>query len=139
MTRINVVKVDQLTDKHCLAEFKEITRPFNKVIKRIENGTMGDVVIPNDYCLGKGHETFFFNKLSWLYERYCDLFLELLDRGFNMNSVQFEIICSNIKQKLGSTTYWDDFNPSTKDIYLNFARLCRRCDVESVHSELKGD
>ena len=89
MIRINVVPVETLTDKHLLAEYKEITRPFNKVIKRIENGTINDVVIPPKYCLGKSHETFFFDKLGWLYQRYNDLHTELDSRGVNLNIDSF--------------------------------------------------
>ena len=68
MTRINIVPVATLTNSHLLAEYKEITRPFNKVLARIEkhglNNALKGVNIPDRYVLGTGHESFFFDKLS---------------------------------------------------------------------------
>ena len=98
MTRINVVPVQTLSDKHLLAEYKEITRPFNKVIKRVYNNTMGNVTIPDNYVLGKGHETFFFNKLKWLHDRYDQLFVELKARGFNIDGAKYVDIKTTLKK-----------------------------------------
>jgi len=137
MTRINLVEPELLTDKHLLAEYKEITRPFNKVLKRIKNGTMGDVVIPDRYCLGKGHETFFFNKLMWLYWRYTDLFGELVARGFNVDYAKFEEIKRSFDTQLSDTIYWKDYKPTPEEVYLNMARLVIRSDVAAAKEEIK--
>lgn len=136
MTRINVVPVECLTDKHLLAEFYEITRPFNKVIKRINNNTMSEVVIPSKYCLGKGHETFFFDKLLWLYKRYHALFKELCKREFNVNSALFFEVIHDIGVRLVDTKYWNDWNPTPEDMYLNMARLCKRSKLDNVLWEM---
>lgn len=139
MTRINVVSVETLTNQHLLAEYKEITRPFNKVIKRIENGTMDDVVIPEKYCLGKGHETFFFDKLLWLHLRYLSLFEELLKRGFDIDEDKFYDISSDFSILLEDTKWWNLWQPTPEDIYLNMARLVKRSKIESVLNELIGE
>lgn len=137
MTRINVVPVECLTDKHLLAEYKEITRPFNKVIKRIEKGTMSKVTIPNNYCLGKGHETFFFNKLRWLHDRYLDIYKELkYSRGFNINDTVFTNIYNDLENKLSDTGYWNNYEPTPEDMYLNMARLAKRSNLNNVLEEL---
>ena len=55
MTRINVVPVEVLSDKHLIAEYKEITRPFKKVVNAVEKGkTINDFNIQDKYVLGKG-------------------------------------------------------------------------------------
>jgi len=138
MTRINVVPVETLTDKHLLAEYKEITRPFNKVIKRIENGTYKDAVIPPKYCLGKGHETFFFDKLGWLYQHYNDLHTELDTRGVNLNIDNFIDICDTFLN-IAHLEVWGDYTPTPEDMYLNMARLAKRSNIETVLNELNSD
>lgn len=136
MTRINVVPVECLTDKHCLAEYKEITRPFNKVIKRISNGTMSNVKIPKKYVLGTGHETFFFDKLLWLYKRYYQLRNELLNRNFNIDVDKFDEIAKTISMELRHTRYWGTWYPTPEDMYLNMARLAKRSNLDNVLNEL---
>ena len=144
MTRINLVDVKHLTDKHLLAEYKEITRPFNKVINRINKfgfvKALDDVTISSSYVLGTGHESFFFDKLHWLWWRYFDLFEELNKRGFNIDEVKFKNIAVDLKRKLEKTKYWNDWNeykPTPEEIYLNMSRLCKRSNLQSVINELK--
>ena len=140
MTRINIVEVSQLTNAHCLAEYKEITRPFNKVIKRIEKYgeayALKDVTISKMYILGTGQESFFFSKLFWLYERYYALHIELFGRGYNLDVDQFLQIRNDLYNNLSNTIYWKDYHPTPEEIYLNMARLCKRSNVESVLNEL---
>lgn len=57
MTRINLIPVECLSDKHLIAEYKEITRPFGKVKARLEKEKSFDD-IPKSFTLNKGHETF---------------------------------------------------------------------------------
>ena len=143
MTRINCVSVTELTDKHLLAEYKEITRPFNKVISRIgKHGVtraLDDVVIPKSYVLGKGHESFFFNKLEWLFHRYQDLSEELLNRGFNINRTQYREIRRDFWEALSTTSYFNDWTPTPEDKYLNMARLVKRSGVGSALNEMKEE
>jgi len=81
MTRINVgYPVKKLTDKHLLAEHREIKRIPNMIKSgkaKIEN-------IPEKFCLGKGHVKFFYNKLGYLGKRYTDIYCECLKRGFKV-------------------------------------------------------
>lgn len=143
MTRINLVEPSQLTDKHLLAEYKEITRPFNKVIKRIEkygvDKALDNVTIPEKYVLGAGHESFFFDKLCWLYFRYNDLFLELLERGFSIDREKYMGIVHHFHDTLAETPYWNVYKPTPEEFYLNMARLCKRSKLQSVEDELDSD
>ena len=139
MTRINVVPVETLSNEHLLAEYKEITRPFNKVIKRIEAGTYKNVVIPAKYCLGKGHETFFFDKLRWLWFRYVNLYGELVNRGFNIDHDKFDRIKEDMFINTMHTIAWGDYTPTPDDMYLNMSRLVRRSKNQDVIEELNSD
>ena len=81
MTRINVIPVEQLTDQHLLAEAREITRIPSVIIKGKANVNKK---LPDDYTLGQGHVSFFYNKLGWLENRYRELLAECARRGFNV-------------------------------------------------------
>ena len=136
MTRINVVPVETLTDKHLMAEYREMTRPFNKVIARIEKGTTGSIKIPPRYCLNTGHETFFFDKLKWLWIRYGQVCDELIGRRFNINLRRFCDISNHFRDVLGHTEFWNDYQPTPEDMYLNMARLAKRSKLDTVIEEL---
>lgn len=137
MTRINVVPVEILSDKHLLAEYKEITRPFNKAFKRANDGTMHEVTIPSEYCLGKGHETFFFDKLGWLLSRYKQLYHELMNRGVNLDKEKFRSIVSDFHDNMHNGLFgW--YEPTQEAMYLNMARLAKRSNMSSVLDEISA-
>ncbi len=142
MTRINVVPVETLTDKHLMAEFREITRSFGKVRKRLESG-VGLPNIPDKYLLGTGHESFFFNKLSWLHLRYTRLTHECIRRGFNLNIDNVASICDSMRDLIKSSEYegLDDvcWKPTPEEMYLNMARLCKRSNLDNVKAEMLSD
>lgn len=83
MTRINAfIPVEELSDKHLIAEHREIKRIPNMVGSgkaKLEN-------IPEQFTLGKGHVKFFYNKLKYLYLRYAELYYECKKRGFNVTN-----------------------------------------------------
>lgn len=81
MTRINAgIQPSELPDKLLLAECREITRIPNAVRK----GTAILTSIPPQFTLGKGHVRFFYDKLSYLADRYSALYFECLKRGFKV-------------------------------------------------------
>lgn len=83
MTRINCgVKPSELSDKHLLAEHREIKRIPNLIKK----GKYNMDNIPQEFKLGKGHVKFFYDKLLYLHIRYVYLYLECKKRGFNVTS-----------------------------------------------------
>jgi hypothetical protein len=142
MTRINVVAVTELNNQHLMAEYKEITRPFNKVIARIEKygltKALDNVNIPDKYVLGKGHESFFFNKLSWLFSRYKEVYTACINRGFSVDWNKFEEIRNSILISLARTQYWNDYTPTYEDKYVNMTRLIKNHSKnnEDIREEL---
>ena len=83
MTRINVgMQPKQLTDKHLLAEHREIKRIPNA----IKSGRVNMSGIPSDFTLGAGHVKFFYNKVGYLKERYVQLYEECVRRKFKVTS-----------------------------------------------------
>ena len=83
MTRINVVPPAELCDQHLLAEHRELTRIPNAVAR----GRFNLEGQPADYRLGEGHVRFFFDKLTFLQQRYAALHEECLARGFNVRDI----------------------------------------------------
>ena len=83
MTRINVgIKPEELSDKHLIAEHREIKRIPN-CIKKGRYNMDGQ---PNQFKLGKGHVKFFYDKLLYLWCRYNDIYDECIERGFNVTA-----------------------------------------------------
>jgi deoxyribonuclease (pyrimidine dimer) len=83
MTRINCgVKPAELTNKHLLAEAREIKRIPNLIKK----GRFNLEKVPTKFCLGTGHVKFFYQKQLFLKKRYIELYNECLRRGFNVQN-----------------------------------------------------
>ena len=80
MTRINVVPVKELLDEHLRAEYREITRIPNHLVKVGMKPNMDNQ--PSRYTLGTGHVKFFYDKMAWLRKRFEELSIEMDTRGF---------------------------------------------------------
>lgn len=116
MTRINLVPVEELSNKFLLAEYKEITRVYRYVRKlQISNRTPN---IPKNYTLGTGHVTFFFDKLGYISNRYKELSVELYKRKFNINPISIELLEDSIDRK-----WFNNYTPTTEAIAINQERL----------------
>ena len=95
MTRINVgIQPEELTNKHLLAEHREIKRIPNCIAK----GKYNMEGIPDKFKLGTGHVKFFYNKLLYLKKRYISLYNECVKRGFNVQN--YISAWDNVPQKL---------------------------------------
>lgn len=80
MTRVNSgISTNSLTDQHLIAELREIPRIVTAVKKRISSGK-GFKDIPNSFMLGNGHVKFFYDKLSYIYNRHKKLRDEYYNR-----------------------------------------------------------
>ena len=82
MTRINVIPVDQLTDQHLVAEYREMLMVPASLKRSLssKNG-MDKNRIPKQYTLNTGHVYFFYDKGKFLKERYDSLVNEMKRRG----------------------------------------------------------
>lgn len=81
MTRINCgIPPEDLSQKHLLAEHREIIRIPNQVSK----GRYHLKDQPLKFTLGKGHVKFFYTRLGFLYKRYEEIYKECIKRGYNV-------------------------------------------------------
>jgi deoxyribonuclease (pyrimidine dimer) len=81
MTRINVgVKPEELSNKHLVAEHREIKRIPNCVSK----GRYSLKDQPSTFKLGTGHVKFFYTRLGYLKNRYESLYEECIKRGLKV-------------------------------------------------------
>ena len=138
MTRINLVLPHQLTNKHLMAEYRELPRIFTAVRKLEAQGkTPKDVDIPERYVLGKGHAKFFYNKIGWLAQRHASIYRELVEqRGFILDPTLFAYIHRSARSI--RTQWFGPYEPTPEEIYLNMARLCIRSGLDTVTDELSG-
>ena len=88
MTRINCIPPKELTDKHLVAEYRELPRIFKLIRGWCDRHADSPCKFPTDdlpqeYRLGKGHVLFFYDKGYWLYRRQQSLIKEMKARGFN--------------------------------------------------------
>lgn len=85
MTRINVaIPPKLLTDKHLLAEHREIKRIPNALSKYGKDLNLKN--IPGKFTLGTGHVRFFYDKGAYTFHRYLNIYSECKARGFNITN-----------------------------------------------------
>ncbi len=119
MTRVNVIEPVYLTNRHLLAEYKEITQ-FMHLAKR------SDLIgLPDDYTLGKGHCKFFFDKGLFIRKRFELLGKELIKRNF---AVKEELFYERIERIEKSFLVWKDYQPTAKAIKINIERIKQRIE-----------
>ena len=122
MTRINVIHPKDLTDKHLLAEYREITRIPNNLRKSLNRKSKPFSMeeIPNEYKLGKGHVKYFFDKLTFLKKRYKDIINEMENRGWNPQFRDTSVF-DGFENK-----WYNDYQPTKKAIKINLERINER-------------
>ena len=99
MTRINCgIPPAELTDKHLIAEHREIKRIPNTVSKYFSEGRLNMKGQPEQFKLGTGHVKFFYDKLGYLLLRYEKIYAECRLRGFNVT--YYGDVWKNIPQHL---------------------------------------
>jgi len=122
MTRINCVPVEELTDKHLGAEYRELPRLFGQILKAIERGEQpNDKRNPKQYKLGTGHTRFFYDKTCWLCKRYYNLVAECQKRGRVVNFPAPPPIVFDIPIE-----WWNDWQPTPEAMELNRQRIQER-------------
>lgn len=120
MTRINVVEPRMLTGKHLVAEYRELPRVFGLVRHAQYAGkTPDDYDIPDAYLLGKGHVTFFYDKLLWLSWRHVHLVNEMQRRDYEPKFTEnLRVTHSDL-----SSHWWGDWVPDDNARQINLRRL----------------
>ena len=122
MTRINLINVNELSDQHLIAEYREITM-VPAALKRTLNSRNGLILkkIPKNFTLNKGHVTFFYNKGQYLCNRYHLLINEMKKRGFNPNPDREFPVKIFIENNL-----FHDWKPTIQDLNI----IKRRIDAK---------
>ena len=106
MTRINSgIPPKELVDKHLVAEYREIGRIGtlleNKIIKNLPFN------IPEKFCLGSGHMSFFLNKGKFIENRFEQIKLEMIKRGYQPN-----LSFRNSWAKCNRLDMYNDYQPT---------------------------
>jgi deoxyribonuclease (pyrimidine dimer) len=129
MTRINVgILPAELTDKHLIAEHREIKRIPNCVAK----GKYSMTGKPKEFKLGAGHVKFFYDKLSYLLKRYKELYAECLKRGFNVQN--YVGAWDNVPKEL-----LNDYSPTEQDRIIVQQRISEKQMQLSINQRINND
>lgn len=121
MTRINCIPPAELTDKHLLAEYRELPRVFKLAYAAYQRGE-DPATHPQEYTLGKGHVKFFYTRLFWLDMRFRKLCAEMNHRGFKPKYEQ-----APTHEVVGIPFSWcKDWQPTPDAQTINRARITER-------------
>ena len=116
MTRINVVPVQELCDKHLLAEYRELPRIFTCAREPLPGERF-----PTEYTLGAGHMKFFYDKLAYLKDRFYELVSECRKRGFNVAYYE-----APVHYILKPRSLLKGYTPTPEALEINRARIAER-------------
>lgn len=137
MTRINCVPVTELSDKHLLAEYRELPRVYPLAFKAWQRGDLyrSPSDLPSCYTLGKGHVKFFYVRLGYLTGRYRSLVHELKQRGFN------PLYISPRQEHMDKSPAWMwlHWEPDAAALQLNRARLKARMPAAYPQLTMEGE
>lgn len=123
MTRINsAIPVQHLTDEHLLAEHREIKRAPDAFRKALRSGALKR--IPEKFCLGTGHVTFFLNKQAFLFSRYQAIHNECARRGFNVEEYSENWIKALPLMRIYNC--WNNYTPTDDEKTLLTERISSR-------------
>lgn len=128
MTRINsAIQVKLLTDEHLLAEHREIKRLPAYFVKALTSGALHRV--PNTFCLGTGHVTFFLNKQKFIFDRYIQLYNECILRGFDVTDYSSNWL--ELKHTMEDNKCWNDYTATQLEKKLLIERISERIEQSS--------
>jgi hypothetical protein len=123
VTRINCVPAGELSDRHLVAEYRELPRVFGLVRAAVARGERPKPV--DGYRLGEGHVRSFYARLSYLVARHAELVAEMRRRGFKVNFPA--------PDSRGIASEWfGAWAPSEIDLRINRARIKERTRVRIV-------
>lgn len=122
MTRINCgIPPAELTQKHLLAEHREIVRIPNCVSK----GRFNLDNQPTKFKLSTGHVKFFYTRLGYLKKRYEQLHAECKKRGYNVQ--YFGSAWDNVPD-----SFMKDYKPTPEDCAIVRKRIKERLNKKAT-------
>ena len=92
---------------------------FRSIPNVISKGKYNLKSIPPKFTLGKGHVSFFYDKLQYLKERYISLYNECIARGFNVQN--YEDCWNGVPDSL-----MNNYTPTEVDIQIISERIADR-------------
>lgn len=123
MTRVNLVDPQNLADQHLFAEWREIKMVPAALRRSLKTRSKNSIIagIPKSYTLNTGHVTFFFDKMSWLANRYVELECELISRSYDLaDHSTMDIFFKDIPHEfIGG----EDWQPTASEIAINVERI----------------
>jgi deoxyribonuclease (pyrimidine dimer) len=138
MTRINLVYAKDLADQHLFAEWREIKMIVPAAKRSLHAKPVAKIYekICPQYTLNTGHVTFFYNKLYFLKNRFDELTVELLQRGFDITPFDFETDDYKfVYVRIGQI----DWQPTKRDIQVNIDRIAQRLNEKPNWYRYYGD
>jgi deoxyribonuclease (pyrimidine dimer) len=112
MTRINCIPAIHLSDKHLLAEYREMLR------FRHAYPLKNKAAFPPTYRMGTGHVRFFYDKGWFLRKRHAQIRSEMKRRNMDAN---FSIDLSEWPPEA-----MNDWTPTARDMQVNMQRLLEK-------------
>lgn len=151
MTRINLVDVKDLADQHLFSEYREIKmippalrRSIIATQKNMGRTQYHDDLasqvllsnrIPETYTLNEGHVTFFYDKMSFLKERYELLQNELLTRNFAISHLgDYTEFTHDLHE-----CWHNDYKPTSTETQVNIDRIVQRLNEKPTFYRYHGD
>jgi len=120
LTRINIVPVEELTDQHLMAEYREIFMIGSALQISLKSKNWDPKRIPKKFTLNTGHVMFFYNKGKYLYNRYEQIKKELTKRNFKLDKSRL------FKVTQFPTEYYNDWEPTKEDQAIVWQRIEER-------------
>jgi len=120
LTRINIVPVEELTDQHLMAEYREIFMIGSALQRSLKSKNWDPKRIPKKFTLNTGHVMFFYNKGKYLYNRYEQIKKELTKRNFKLDKSRL------FKVTQFPTEYYNDWEPTKEDQAIVWQRIEER-------------
>ena len=124
MTRINLVKVQELTDQHLVAEYREIFMVGSALQRSLKspNWEKTKKSLPVEFTLNGGHVKFLYNKGKYLHKRYLGLVNEMKRRGMKPDPSRV------FKVHQWPDELYRDWSPSEKELEIVRQRIQERIE-----------
>lgn len=133
MTRVNLLPPELLTDQHLFAENREIKMVPAALRRSLNSRAKVQVLksIPSTFTLNTGHVTFFYDKMSFLKQRYLSLYAECIKRGYNLGP--------SVENLFDLDAMWcSDYNPRHSDKTVSAQRIVDRINMKPKWYKMNG-
>jgi deoxyribonuclease (pyrimidine dimer) len=133
MTRCNLVPPSELADQHLFAEFRELKMFPKSLARSLRARGIGGVLgmVPREYCLGKGHVSFFYDKGRYLYNRYDAIRYELRRRGINYD-MHSQLDPDNVFRGMYEQQLYNLYIPTDAALALIRARIAEKVAMKPL-------